>query len=43
MALLETKGLSKHFGGLRVTNEVDLVLEHRPPACRRMRRMRPAR
>ncbi len=27
MALLELRGLNKHFGGLHVTNSVDLVLE----------------
>jgi branched-chain amino acid transport system ATP-binding protein len=26
MALLETRGLNKHFGGLQVTNDVDLAL-----------------
>ena len=33
MALLELKGLNKHFGGLHVTNAVDLVLEEGEIHC----------
>jgi branched-chain amino acid transport system ATP-binding protein len=33
MALLELKGLNKHFGGLHVTNSVDLALEEGEIHC----------
>ncbi len=33
MALLELKGLNKHFGGLHVTNAVDLALEEGEIHC----------